>query len=480
MVRTGLVLSLVLLVGCEMVGYPGLVAKTGTGDGAGLVRLSDISQDGASTYAAQVVAEGSLVGWVRNNSQQIPGNNSLTVWSYARPQAPALTASFGSTDQDWARGAQLVGTTGYFAIGSELQIVGPTNATAPSVLGTFPRPFYSISGVAVSNHVAYLACDGSGVAIVDVNAPTHLAQIGDLLPVTPGEFVADQCVVDGTLLLVRFFDASVSQSIGVGFAIYDLTDLKHPRLRSVYGSSDPGAWWGNDLVKRGTIVYLATDKSLDVVDVSDPDHPVRTATLAPASSLVSRGGYLYASQYESIKIYSLAQPKTPSLAETWSPSTNSIVSMAATDQLLLTSVYQSSDKTNHLTAYTLRAAGTLADQLAPGPGLAADGTTVLPTPTPTASPTPTPSASPTPTPTTSPTPAPSASPTPTPTTSPTPTPTPIPTVTPTPVATPTPTPAPTKYTITYDPNGAKTGPPPSMASSTPPGRRPRSNRPRWP
>ena len=202
---------------------------------------------------------------------------------------------------DWVgecRGIAAVGNLGIFADAGGLKIVDFSDLANPLLVGNTLEWAGSIE---IQDNLAYVAQISFGWKIYDITDPGNILTVANV-PESSGwtQYVK----VAGSLAYVR---------VGDGIRIYDVSNPAEPALLSSYPVSSGKSGL---LEVVGDQVYVTkSDLGFEVVDVSDPLHPVSTSqmdTLGYVQALTVNGEHLYiADNNGGMQVYS---PST-SLAE---------------------------------------------------------------------------------------------------------------------------------------------------------------------
>jgi hypothetical protein len=248
---------------------------------------------------------------------QYPGEEGLYVFDVADPMAPSLITRL---DVGWMPGnVEIDGTFAYVLASGALSILDISNPIAPIPVGAVTIPGQGAYLACRENHV-YVVCRmseqlrarqpavrswGDGLYVIDRSDPTHPWVAGAYAPEEEPPFV-------GIALWNQY--AIVSYPPGIGFI--DISDPSDPQLVHTLGVQRYGERfassgsvlfvWGDGLVSyrleepftpepvafidgtdgcgattsRGDHVYAAQTygRDLFVIDLSDPEAPVVTAT----------------------------------------------------------------------------------------------------------------------------------------------------------------------------------------------------------
>ncbi len=237
--------------------------------------------------------------------------DTLLVFDVSNPASPRLLASYQTLLE--ISGAFTVSdaiayVAGWYVDGAEearyvLEIIDLSDPTSPTRLGTYMTPAWMwVSGIVVSDNIAYLANSESGLQIVDVSDP---ASPGLLASVGTGGSARCIAVSDGS--------AYVANTDG-RLLIFDLSDPGSPVLLS----SSLMSKYPNVLeVSRSTLCMSAGKSGLDFIDVSDPVSPRLLASvdvLGYAENIVVSDRVAYvADGGAGLQIIDLSNPIAPTV-----------------------------------------------------------------------------------------------------------------------------------------------------------------------
>ena len=199
------------------------------------------------------------------------------------------------------------------------------DVTAPADPGWLGGTDGWIHGIAKEGHVLYVTeggDDSSQIVALDVTDPAHLGVLAHIdPPLVPGmppdaypqlEFESPLLVSGGYLYAVsRHFQNPWTQFRAL--AVYDVHNPASPVLLSTTAllmSTD-----AEDLVLRNGYLYVGDRTQLEVVDVSDPTEPTRTASVdTPSYGLAVDGPLLYscyATIAGKVEVFTLGDPGHP-------------------------------------------------------------------------------------------------------------------------------------------------------------------------
>jgi len=182
-----------------------------------------------------------------------------------------------------------------------LQVLDVSDPAAPRPLGSCALSHKTSARVTVSGTFAY--CVRHHLDVVDISNPKEPKLIGTCkLPTTGYDVdVAEKLayVADGEL----------------GLQIVDISNPAAPALRGVLLAR--GKSYGVDV--QGSLVALAHDRDLLLIDVSDPDKPTLLATLkSKAQDVQLAGSIAWVSSDRSVTVVDVSGPSAPSLIGSYS------------------------------------------------------------------------------------------------------------------------------------------------------------------
>lgn len=295
-------------------------------------------------FARDVIVAGSIVyladAW-----------GGIRTFDIAAPERPVELASL--VLPSWAYGVALSGSTLLVADGSQgLRAVDVADPRHPVEIGAYAVPWvHHSSGVAAAGGLAYLVVRDEGLHLVDLASPAQPVTISVIDPLVRAGSVA----VAGNVAFVaaasqglrvvtldggpreigrldlpgaaRVVQAGTHLAVGGG-------DLGGGRL-AVVDSSVPGAprevgsvrlRGMRDIAATGSLVLVAEEAGLQVVDIADPAHPEVVGVLddlsggATNSVAVSGTLAIVTGAGDGAWIVDLADPRHPVLRSTYVPS----------------------------------------------------------------------------------------------------------------------------------------------------------------
>ncbi|MBU0991986.1 MAG: hypothetical protein KJ737_05780 [Proteobacteria bacterium] len=179
----------------------------------------------------------------------------LRLWDITDPSGIQFSGDFSSPDT--VLDIQIIGNTAYMAAGDQgLQIYNISDPETAEQTGVYNNPgiIDYASYVYVNGSYAYLA-DDRMMNIIDISNPAVPLFISAY---DTGNSYA-HFIVDDTYAYI----------LGDGFQVVDISNPT-----SVVPAGSCKGLYGNGMTKSGEFVYLATDASLQILDVSTPGLPV--------------------------------------------------------------------------------------------------------------------------------------------------------------------------------------------------------------
>lgn len=213
-----------------------------------------------------------------------------------------------------AYGVALSGQYAYVAANDEgLHVFDISNPANPVLVGTIDTVRYALR-VAIAGNYAYVADLDAGMQMIDVSNPTNLVQVGGFD--TSGS--AYDVATSGNFAYLADWNA--------GFRIIDFSNPTNPIQRGQYFTmaSNRESW---AVATSGNFAYLVGYQDgasfynfVDVMNVSDPDNPVRVreVNLGPSGvpeDIVVRSNYAYVALEDAgLKVVNVANPTNPVIA----------------------------------------------------------------------------------------------------------------------------------------------------------------------
>ncbi len=312
-------------------------------DNYGGLRIIDISEPTAPTEVGRVATSGRALAVVavEQIAYLVDDLFGLRVLDVSTPAAPVQIGAFETFQP---QNVTIVGSLAYLGLGFfGLNVLDISDPTSPALLVDLVF-IGEVFDVAVVGNLAYVAAGDAGLRIFDASDPTALTQVGLLqtgdplfeLEVIDGlAYVAD---LDGTLHVIDVSNPASPQARGqlsvpgpaldvdvdVGGALawlagdgglraIDLSNLDFPKE---VGSLEERFFTLFDAELDGDFAYVAQERAgLAVIDVSDPVHPAKVATLDTpgfAVGLDVAPGFAYVADFLSgMRVVDVSDPVSP-------------------------------------------------------------------------------------------------------------------------------------------------------------------------
>ncbi len=207
-----------------------------------------------------------------------------------------------------ARTVQVIGTTAYVACDtSGLQIIDISTPSSPTLIGASDTPGTAV-GAYVVGTTAYIADYDQGLRIINITQPDRPTLIGVYNPGGKSYRVPQ---VIGTTAYVGWDG---------GLRIINITNPSSPTLIGTYSL---GGYYGRAVQVIGTTAYVAADGlGLKIINVANPSSPTLIGTYDTPGTAVDVyvvGTIAYVADWGSgLQIVNITTPSTPTLIETYS------------------------------------------------------------------------------------------------------------------------------------------------------------------
>ncbi len=244
-------------------------------------------------------------------------DTELRIYDITNPLAPQARGRVQTRGEVFA--LRVVGNKAYLALGANgLQIVDVSSAAQPTLRGKFTT-VSSVADVVVDRQWAYVANDDAttgGLYIVDLGDPQQ-PQLRGSIATLPTRAIA----VSGTLAFVagsrvNFSDPSQN---AYELVVVDVSNPQAPVRRSTYTQAGPIT----DLEVIGNLVYATVSndatntRALRIFDVSNPANVVPRGSytkLQSATALDVRAGVAYIADFDNgLQIVDVRNPDQPRL-----------------------------------------------------------------------------------------------------------------------------------------------------------------------
>jgi parallel beta-helix repeat protein len=243
----------------------------------------------ANDYAYVNTLTGGL--WIIDLSSPV----APRIVGHVNPQPP-LDPDFSEVEVQggWA----YVGTwQGFIHVIDVSDLARPDQVTVFQAIGEF-------NGMAIQGDILYVTGQAGPVQLIDIHNPAQPALLGAVnVP------YAEEVAVSGERAYLAV-DGSLAD--GGGLTIVDVRDPHAPAVIGHYGIIA-----GRDVAVVGNLAYLSTTDSLNIIDVSDPTHPVNLGAVATpgyARKLFVEGDTAYVGDaMRGVAVVDVSDPHTPRL-----------------------------------------------------------------------------------------------------------------------------------------------------------------------
>ncbi len=222
----------------------------------------------------------------------------LQIVNISNPSNPTLVSSFPITGNP--NGISVVGDYAYIAAFLwGVYVIGISDPSTPYQASHYSGPFVGARDVIVEGNYAYVAWGSSGFQILDISNPPSLTLIGT--HDTPGR--ASEIYLNGNHLYVTLEFVTNETS---GLYIYDVSSPSAPTLIGKYENPPINS---NGVYVSNNYAFMAHDKGLQVLDVSDPTKPLPAAKIGFGFSrkVRIRGNYAYVLSGNYLTIFEISQ-----------------------------------------------------------------------------------------------------------------------------------------------------------------------------
>ncbi|MHA1821821.1 MAG: hypothetical protein ACTSU2_06090 [Promethearchaeota archaeon] len=162
------------------------------------------------------------------------------------------------------------GNIAYVASNWGLEMYDVTNPKNIVALGKYSLTLGNAKNIVVKNYVAFIACVGGGIKILDISNPQSPSLISSINTIGDAYGVE----VDGNVLYAASWD--------YGLRVYNITDLKSPQLLSQNPTTNRFAGvktHGDNLFICLRDITSHTDSGIAVWDIENPSNPTVSDTL---------------------------------------------------------------------------------------------------------------------------------------------------------------------------------------------------------
>lgn len=253
------------------------------------------------SYAYGLTVEGDYV-YVADYS------SGLQVIDISDPTSPSQAGSEDTPGLAWD--VAITGDYAYVADGTEgCQVIDISDPTSPSTLQSYDTPDWAYA-VDIDGHHAYIADRNNGLQVVEIAKPFYEVRPGPncLLPDNPAAIV-----VSGDYAFAMVQDDGIS-----------VIDISDPFSPAVVGNcvSPSAAYYGDDPVLHGDMLFVPINRGLEVIDISTPTSPACVGSLYigygyGANGFAVAGDYGYLGHaYDGVYVVDVSLPSAPAIVET--------------------------------------------------------------------------------------------------------------------------------------------------------------------
>lgn len=227
----------------------------------------------------------------------------LGVWDVADARAPVQAGYVLVPDPDWSiRDVAVWRDHAYVAVGDAgLWIVDVSDPAAPVEAGLC-RTEGDVRAVVASDDRAYVLDSPTEVRVLDISEPNSCQEV--FAYTSPGEIAAFAVRDEVVYLAVRL----------VGLDLVDPSDPASPRVSRYYAAQHGETRYLVDVIVEDDYAFLLGTDFLEIVDVSDPAHPVRVGELEElrgALTLALAGDTLFVGRRPVINVIDVSDRSAP-------------------------------------------------------------------------------------------------------------------------------------------------------------------------
>ena len=258
---------------CNFGGQPGLVFSSSTGSCTITISQNTLKATVPGTITSFTPGEvstlsvpGAVAVDVAGSFAYVAaGTNGLAVVDITDRSKPRVRATLGGIGN--AVAVKASGQAAFVADSSGfLRIISALNPDAPALISSVTLAG-TPSALAVHGALAAVATQSGGVSLVNIGNPITAALIGDL-------------TIPGSAIGVDFDLQSGVAAVAMGTAGLQLADFSNPALPKLRGLL-PGGDARRVLLRMPAALLADAQRSVTAVNVSNPDNPALSTSLAP-------------------------------------------------------------------------------------------------------------------------------------------------------------------------------------------------------
>ncbi len=254
-------------------------------------------------------------------------NDGVLIFDISNPHEPAKIGNFPV--RGWAGGCAFIDDRIYVANGNAgypdeafgLEIFDVSNINSPEFMGSYPSPNQSLSNLTVYDGYAYIPDRDSGLRVVDVRNPENLQQIA----------LCGDATWEGIIHVSR----SYAYMAGDTFRVLDISNQENPVVLSSFEIDS----YATDLSIWRSCVYLTTQNSLYVIDITQPERPVVINEFREIDRFSPNGidiewGYAYITGRDRLYILDISDAENPEVISEYMANAGQMQGVASDGDLL--------------------------------------------------------------------------------------------------------------------------------------------------
>jgi len=225
------------------------------------LKIIDISNPTSPLLKGSIPTQSDAVKVVVSGDYAYVGTpySGLRVIDVSNPDTPFEAGSLESVSADWSSDIKQKGDLIFMTIGgiyySNMYIIDLRNPRNPVLIYTYVLGYEAIYGIALSGNYAYLACNDSGLKILNISNPANPFTVGEFD--TPGS--ASDVEISGGLACIA------DEYWGLR-----IIDIRYPSYLVETGYVvTPGANYNYLAVKDGYAFVLDYDKGMRVIKINN-------------------------------------------------------------------------------------------------------------------------------------------------------------------------------------------------------------------
>ncbi len=257
----------------------------------------------SKSWSIEVVGNTAFVGCYEADGFE--GRGFLAVVDVSDPKLPVQTAevpgNFGSL--------KVANGRLYAIAGDKIQIFDLSNLASPS--GVAQITGYGFWSIDIAENKVYGGNFEDGLNIFDVSVPSAPKRVGGVPAHSPGiEGNYRAIALSGSYAYV-FNDEGGPREQESGLLVFDVRDPSQPQLAARLPT--PQSNYVSALEASGNVLCYGDQKSLSLVDITDPKSPKISAELGFTGSIAMAGNLLHVASDFVFRIIDVANPSLPTV-----------------------------------------------------------------------------------------------------------------------------------------------------------------------